>query len=59
MPLRPRQLEEIVRFDSLAATIEDFWLAPENRETGKWTEHRDINEVMLAMSLAPEGFLSV
>ena len=30
------------------------WLHPPE---GPWSEHRDINEVMLATSLAPEGFL--
>ena len=38
--------------------IESFWLDPEHRRANSWTEHRDINEVMLATSLAPGGFLS-
>lgn len=38
--------------------IESFWQDPEHRRTGHWTDHRDINEVMLATSLAPGGFLS-
>jgi hypothetical protein len=32
-------------------------LAPAHRETSLWAEHRDINDVMLATSLMPEGFL--
>jgi hypothetical protein len=41
----------------LRETIEVFWLAPEHRDTALWREHADINDVMLATSLAPEGFL--
>lgn len=37
--------------------IESFWRTPEHRRARSWSEHRDINEVMLATSLAPEGFL--
>jgi hypothetical protein len=55
----PAQIEAIIRFGGLAQTIENFWLTPDNQQTGLWTEHRDINEVMLATSLVPEGFLSV
>ena len=41
----------------LADEIERTWLAPENRDYPAWTEHRDINEVMLATCLAPAGYL--
>ena len=34
-----------------------FWLDPANRANGTWTEHADINEVMLATCLVPQGFL--
>lgn len=34
-----------------------FWLDPANRSNRTWTGHADINEVMLATCLAPEGFL--
>ena len=53
------QIEDILRFGSFARTIEDFWLDPTNRRAETWMEHRDINEVMLATSLAPEGFLTI
>ena len=42
---------------SLRAEIEAFWLQPEHRREGSWVEHESINEVMLATSLHPEGFL--
>ena len=41
----------------LAEAIESSWLDRDSRETRSWLEHRDINEVMLATSLAPAGFL--
>lgn len=37
--------------------IECFWLEPAHRETTTWQSHADINEVMLATSLRPEGLL--
>ena len=39
--------------------IKHFWLNPENRDTPGWTAHADINMVMLATSLAPEGYLDL
>jgi hypothetical protein len=42
----------------LRRAIQSFWLEPENQLVRTFTEHRDINEVMLATSLAPEGCLA-
>jgi hypothetical protein len=39
--------------------IEEFWLHPRNRASRGWTEHLDINRVMLATSLAPDGYLDL
>jgi hypothetical protein len=52
-------LEALNKYESLAETIERFWLDPRNRESETWTTHHDINRVMLATSLAPDGFLKV
>ena len=41
----------------LADNIENFWLQPANQQSNTWTSHRDINGIMLATSLAPDGFL--
>jgi len=54
--LRAR-IQELLRYLPLRDAIENFWRAPANQHTDTWTEHRDINEVMLATSLAPDGFL--
>jgi hypothetical protein len=53
-----RQVEILMRYGSLAEIIEDFWLDPANRQAPSFTGHRDINTVMLATSLAPDGYLS-
>ncbi len=58
MALMPH-IESIMRHQALAETIESFWLEFSNRTTPGWSDHRDINMVMLATSLAPDGFLSL
>jgi hypothetical protein len=55
-PLLSR-LEGLMRYTPLREEIEMFWCAPTNREVNTWTEHRDINMVMLATSLSPDGYL--
>ena len=41
----------------LSDEIDEFWLKPASREGRNWREHEDINMVMLATSLTPDGFL--
>ena len=41
----------------LRARIETGWLEPRARQAATWTEHLDINRVMLATSLAPDEYL--
>jgi hypothetical protein len=53
------RMEDMMRYAPLAGVIETFWLAPANRQGEGWTGHRDINRVMLATSLAPDGYLSL
>ncbi len=53
------QTEHLMRYTPLGEVIETFWLEPANRQAGSWREHRDINMVMLATSLAPEGYLTL
>jgi hypothetical protein len=54
--LRAR-LDALRQYLPLAGEIESFWRNPEHRRATTWLEHRDINDVMLATGLAPEGFL--
>ncbi len=50
-------VESLMEYAPLSGEIETYWLEPENRRAGSWTEHLDINMVMLATSLAPNGYL--
>jgi hypothetical protein len=50
-------IENMLRYAPLIQDIEGFWLRPINRQTNNWKEHIDINMVMLATSLIPEGYL--
>jgi len=53
------RLEALASYAPLRAEIESFWLEPEQRRVRSWTEHVDINEVMLATSLVPDGCLQL
>jgi hypothetical protein len=50
-------LRALADFETLGQEIESFWLAAAQRESALWLEHQDINEVMLATALVPEGTL--
>jgi hypothetical protein len=52
-----RSLDALATRVGLRDLIEAFWMEPAHRATQLWSEHRDINDVMLATSLRPEGFL--
>jgi hypothetical protein len=43
--------------ERLRDDIVSFWRDPENRQVAIWCEHEDINDVMLATALLPDGFL--
>ncbi len=53
------QITAILHYAPIGKAIEAFWLDPANRQADTWTEHEDINAVMLATSLTPEGFLTI
>ena len=50
------RLREILYHKALGKRIEDFWLNAENQQGASWNEHQDINTVMLATSLVPDGY---
>ena len=54
-----KHIESLKRYTPLIETIENFWLEHSSREAGSWRDHRDINRVMLATSLASDGFLTL
>jgi hypothetical protein len=43
----------------IAEKIERFWMTEEARRSRFWTEHQDINEVMLTTGLIPNGYIGV
>jgi len=48
------QLEDYL---PIARVIEEYWLDGRHQQSETWNDHLDINEVMLATSLLPQGFL--
>jgi hypothetical protein len=58
LALLPR-IEKLMQYKSFRERIEMFWLENANQEAVSWTVHRDINMVMLATSLAPDGYLTL
>ena len=59
LPINKSRLEAISRHASLADKIQEYWLNPKNQEVYSWQAHRNINMVMLATSLIPEGYLGI
>lgn len=56
--LRTR-IERLTAYGSFREQIESFWLDRRNRAVQSWTDHREINMVMLATSLAPDGYFTL
>lgn len=52
------RVESLLNFLPVAEKIEAFWLEQAHQEIDSWVAHRDINQVMLATSLAPQGYLA-
>jgi hypothetical protein len=52
-------IESLMHHAPMGEIIEKFWLESKNKKAGTWVEHRDINMVMLATSLAPDGYLTL
>ncbi|WP_455210492.1 hypothetical protein [Kaarinaea lacus] len=50
-------LNSLTRYMPIRDKIESFWRNPQHHQASTWLEHLNINEVMLATSVAPEGFL--
>ncbi len=55
----PDLLARLNEFGYLCDEIEGFWLHAGHQQNQTWCDHNDINAVMLASSLAPDGFLLV
>lgn len=53
------KLDDLKIYLPIYDIIENYWLKSENQKSSSWTEHININSVMLATSLDSECFLSV
>jgi hypothetical protein len=53
------RIKALKQYGALREVIHNFWLQPEYQETESWMAHRDINMVMLATSLSPDGYLTL
>ena len=58
-PEPPERLGALADYLPLRDQIVLFWQEPQHRQASSWTEHHNINAVMLATALAPEGFLGI
>ncbi len=54
-----RNVHALLAYAPLGDAITDFWVNPRSQKADTWTDHREINMVMLATSLAPDGFLAI
>ena len=61
--VEPLQIEKLLdsleKYLPLCEYIEKFWMDTENQKSSTWIDHLDINSVMLATSLEPDGFLRI
>jgi hypothetical protein len=53
------RMKALKQYGALTEVIHNFWLQPEYQEVESWMAHRDINMVMLATSLSPDGYLTL
>ncbi|ADZ10513.1 hypothetical protein Metbo_2299 [Methanobacterium lacus] len=54
-----KQLKQLQNYRYMVRYIDEFWLDPKNQYSMNWKEHRDINTVMLATAMYPDGFLII
>ena len=52
-------LTNLSRFRRIQKLIENFWSVPVHQTANTWREHANINSVMLATCLAPDGYLQL
>lgn len=53
------RLDSLARFVPIGDMIETFWLDTTTWHSDTWMDHREINMVMLATSLAPDTYLTI
>jgi hypothetical protein len=55
----PERAKAVAAYAPLGEEITGFWLDRRSWNTRIWIEHQEINMVMLATSLVPDGFLTI
>jgi hypothetical protein len=58
LPVLARSIQLLLRHERLHGEIVTFWLAHAQHPDEQWREHRNINEVMLATALIPNGYMT-
>jgi hypothetical protein len=53
------QVDALAAYTDLGARIAAFWREPSHRANRTWADHEDINDVMLATCLVPDGVLTL
>lgn len=53
------RLEVLRAWRGMRDTICEFWCEPAHRRVATWIDHVDINEVMLATALVPDGWVTL
>jgi hypothetical protein len=51
-------IQRIIKHNGMIGLINSFWLDTNNQKAATWIDHRNINMVMLATSLSPDGYLN-
>ena len=57
-PFLSARVLKLMRHVRMSEIINAFWLENKNENCDSWADHRNINMVMLATSLSPDGYLS-
>jgi hypothetical protein len=52
-------VDDLLAYGLFAEQIQNFWSDTTHRQNSTWTDHRDINTVMLATSVAPQSYLQI
>jgi hypothetical protein len=55
----PRRIGELAPHAGIEAELLRFWLDPAHRDTPAWRAHADIDDVMLATALLPDGYVTI
>ena len=55
----PHQLRSLTAYLPMGRAIREYWLDGNHRQAHTWSDHREINTVMLAAALSPGEYLTI